>query len=109
MRKLRIMYSNLSFGVRYALAYIWTAIMVLGIVLGAKIDNTYFWIDAGALMCVILILKDKIDGLLKTLLYMNVVCFVVEILTNSIDKWSVLAIEMLILIIGPKFFREHAN
>lgn len=73
MRKLRMFYSKLDFSVRYALAYIWTAVMVIGIVLGAEVDNTYFWIVPLALIVGIFILKDKIERFLRILLMMNTV------------------------------------
>lgn len=75
MRKLRMFYSKLDFSVRYALAYIWTAVMVIGIVLGAEVDNTYFWIVPLALIVGIFILKDKIERFLRILLMMNTVFF----------------------------------
>ena len=64
MEKLRIKYSKLAFSIRYALAYIWTAIMVIGIVLGTKLNNTYFWIVPLALIIGIFILKDKLERFL---------------------------------------------
>lgn len=109
MRKLRILYSRLAFGVRYALAYIWTAIMVIGIVLGAEVDNTYFWIVPLALIVGIFILKDKIERFLRILLMMNTVFFILDILTENVDKLSVITMELMIIIIGPLFFKEHAK
>ena len=78
MRKLRMFYSKLDFSVRYALAYIWTAVMVIGIVLGAEVDNTYFWIVPLALIVGIFILKDKIERFLRILLMMNTVFFILD-------------------------------
>lgn len=109
MRKLRMFYSKLDFSVRYALAYIWTAVMVIGIVLGAEVDNTYFWIVPLALIVGIFILKDKIERFLKILLMMNTVFFILDILTENVDKLSVITMELMIIIIGPLFFKEHAN
>lgn len=109
MRKLRMFYSKLDFSVRYALAYIWTAVMVIGIVLGAEVDNTYFWIVPLALIVGIFILKDKIERFLRILLMMNTVFFILDILTENVDKWSVIAMELMIIIIGPLFFKEHAK
>ena len=109
MRKLRMFYSKLDFSVRYALAYIWTAVMVIGIVLGAEVDNTYFWIVPLALIVGIFILKDKIERFLRILLMMNTVFFILDILTENVDKWSVITMELMIIIIGPLFFKEHAN
>lgn len=109
MRKLRMFYSKLDFSVRYALAYIWTAVMVIGIVLGAEIDNTYFWIVPLALIVGIFILKDKIERFLRILLMMNTVFFILDILTENVDKLSVITMELMIIIIGPLFFKEHAK
>ncbi len=109
MRKLRMFYSKLDFSVRYALAYIWTAVMVIGIVLGAEVDNTYFWIVPLALIVGIFILKDKIERFLRILLMMNTVFFILDILTENVDKLSVITMELMIIIIGPLFFKEHAN
>lgn len=109
MRKLRMFYSKLAFGVRYALAYIWTAVMVIGIVLGAEVDNTYFWIVPLALIVGIFILKDKIERFLRILLMMNTVFFILDILTENVDKLSVITMELMIIIIGPLFFKEHAK
>lgn len=109
MRKLRMFYSKLDFSVRYALAYIWTAVMVIGIVLGAEVDNTYFWIVPLALIVGIFILKDKIERFLRILLMMNTGFFILEILTENVDKWSVITMELMIIIIGPLFFKEHAK
>ncbi len=109
MRKLRMFYSKLDFSVRYALAYIWTAVMVIGIVLGAEVDNTYFWIVPLALIVGIFILKDKIERFLRILLMMNTVFFILDILTENVDKWSVITMELMIIIIGPLFFKEHAK
>lgn len=109
MRKLRRFYSKLDFSVRYALAYIWTAVMVIGIVLGAEVDNTYFWIVPLALIVGIFILKDKIERFLRILLMMNTVFFILDILTENVDKLSVITMELMIIIIGPLFFKEHAK
>ena len=62
MRKLRMFYSKLDFSVRYALAYIWTAVMVIAIVLGAEVDSTYFWIVPLALIVEYLFLKIRLNG-----------------------------------------------
>ena len=109
MRKLRMFYSKLDFSVRYGLAYIWTAVMVIGIVLGAEVDNTYFWIVPLALIVGIFILKDKIERFLRILLMMNTVFFILDILTENVDKLSVITMELMIIIIGPLFFKEHAK
>lgn len=109
MKKIRMFYSKLDFGVRYALAYIWTAVMVIGIVLGAEVDNTYFWIVPLALIVGIFILKDKIERFLRILLMMNTVFFILDILTENVDKLSVITMELMIIIIGPLFFKEHAK
>ena len=109
MRKLRMFYSKLDFSVRYALAYIWTAVMVIGIVLGAEVDNTYFWIVPLALIVGIFILKDKIERFLRILLMMNTVFFILDILTENVDKLSVITMELMIIIIRPLFFKEHAK
>lgn len=109
MRKLRMFYSKLDFSVRYALAYIWTAVMVIGIVLGAEVDNTYFWIVPLALIVGIFILKDKIERFLRILLMMNTVFFILDILTENVDKLSVITMELMIIIIVPLFFKEHAK
>ena len=109
MRKLRMFYSKLDFSVRYALEYIWTAVMVIGIVLGAEVDNTYFWIVPLALIVGIFILKDKIERFLRILLMMNTVFFILDILTENVDKLSVITMELMIIIIGPLFFKEHAK
>ena len=109
MRKLRMFYSKLDFSVRYALAYIWTAVMVIGIVLGAEVDNTYFWIVPLALIVGIFILKDKIERFLRILLMMNTVFFILDILPENVDKLSVITMELMIIIIGPLFFKEHAK
>lgn len=109
MRKLRMFYSELDFSVRYALAYIWTAVMVIGIVLGAEVDNTYFWLVPGSIILGLFILKDKIDRVLSILLILNTGFFILEILTENVDKWSVITMELMIIIIGPLFFKEHAN
>lgn len=109
MRKLRMFYSKLDFSVRYALAYIWTAVMVIGIVLGAEVDNTYFWLVPGSIILGLFILKDKIDRVLRILLMMNTVFFILDILTENVDKLSVITMELMIIIIGPLFFKEHAK
>lgn len=109
MKKIRIAYSKLAFGVRYALAYIWTAIMVMGIAFGVKLDNTYFWLVPGSIILGLFILKDKIDRVLSILLILNTGFFILEILTENVDKWSVITMELMIIIIGPLFFKEHAK
>lgn len=109
MKKIRIAYSKLAFGVRYALAYVWTVIMVMGIAFGVKLDNTYFWLVPGSIILGLFILKDKIDRVLSILLILNTVFFILEILTENVDKWSVIAMELMIIIIGPLFFKEHAK
>lgn len=109
MKKIRIAYSKLAFGVRYALAYVWTVIMVMGIAFGVKLDNTYFWLVPGSIILGIFILKDKIDRILSILLILNTGFFILDILTENVDKWSVITMELMIIIIGPLFFKEHAN
>lgn len=109
MRKLRMFYSKLAFGVRYALAYIWTAIVVIGIAFGVEVDNTYFWIVPASIILGLFILKDKIDRVLRILLMMNTVFFILDILTENVDKLSVITMELMIIIIGPLFFKEHAK
>lgn len=109
MKKIRIAYSKLAFGVRYALAYVWTVIMVMGIAFGVKLDNTYFWLVPGSIILGLFILKDKIDRVLSILLILNTGFFIQEILTENVDKWSVITMELMIIIIGPLFFKEHAK
>ena len=109
MQKRRIAYSKLAFGVRYALAYVWTVIMVMGIAFGVKLDNTYFWLVPGSIILGLFILKDKIDRVLSILLILNTGFFILEILTENVDKWSVITMELMIIIIGPLFFKEHAK
>ena len=109
MKKIRIAYSKLAFGVRYALAYVWTVIMVMGIAFGVKLDNTYFWLVPGSIILGLFILKDKIDRVLSILLILNTGFFILEILTENVDKWSVNTMELMIIIIGPLFFKEHAK
>lgn len=109
MKKIRIAYSKLAFGVRYALAYVWTVIMVMGIAFGVKLDNTYFWLVPRSIILGLFILKDKIDRVLSILLILNTGFFILEILTENVDKWSVITMELMIIIIGPLFFKEHAK
>lgn len=109
MKKIRIAYSKLAFGVRYALAYVWTVIMVMGIAFGVKLDNTYFWLVPGSIILGLFILKDKIDRVLSILLILNTGFFILEILTENVDKLSVITMELMIIIIGPLFFKEHAK
>ena len=109
MKKIRMFYSKLDFGVRYALAYVWTVIMVMGIAFGVKLDNTYFWLVPGSIILGLFILKDKIDRVLSILLILNTGFFILEILTENVDKWSVITMELMIIIIGPLFFKEHAK
>lgn len=109
MKKIRIAYSKLAFGVRYALAYVWTVIMVMGIAFGVKLDNTYFWLVPGSIILGLFILKDKIDRVLSILLILNTGFFILEILIENVDKWSVITMELMIIIIGPLFFKEHAK
>ena len=109
MKKIRIAYSKLAFGVRYALAYVWTVIMVMGIAFGVKLDNTYFWLVPGSIILGLFILKDKIDRVLSILLILNTGFFILEIVTENVDKWSVITMELMIIIIGPLFFKEHAK
>ena len=109
MKKIRIAYSKLAFGVRYALAYVWTVIMVMGIAFGVKLDNTYFWLVPGSIILGLFILKDKIDRGLSIFLILNTGFFILEILTENVDKWSVITMELMIIIIGPLFFKEHAK
>lgn len=109
MRKIRMFYSKLDFGVRYAFAYIWTAIVVIGIAFGVEVDNTYFWIVPGSIILGLFILKDKIDRILSILLILNTGFFILDILTENVDKWSVITMELMIIIIGPLFFKEHAK
>lgn len=109
MKKIRIAYSKLAFGVRYALAYVWTVIMVMEIAFGVKLDNTYFWLVPGSIILGLFILKDKIDRVLSILLILNTGFFILEILTENVDKWSVITMELMIIIIGPLFFKEHAK
>ena len=109
MKKIRIAYSKLAFGVRYALAYVWTVIMVMGIAFGVKLDNTYFWLVPGSIILGLFILKDKIDRVLSILQILNTGFFILEILTENVDKWSVITMELMIIIIGPLFFKEHAK
>lgn len=109
MKKIRIAYSKLAFGVRYALAYVWTVIMVMGIAFGVKLDNTYFWLVPGSIILGLFILKDKIDRVLSILMILNTGFFILEILTENVDKWSVITMELMIIIIGPLFFKEHAK
>lgn len=109
MKKIRMFYSKLAFGVRYALAYVWTVIMVMGIAFGVKLDNTYFWLVPGSIILGLFILKDKIDRVLSILLILNTGFFILEILTENVDKWSVITMELMIIIIGPLFFKEHAK
>ena len=109
MKKIRIAYSKLAFGVRYALAYVWTVIMVMGIAFGVKLDNTYFWLVPGSIILGLFILKDKIDRVLSILLILNTGFFILEILTENVDKWSVITMELMIIIIGPLLFKEHAK
>lgn len=109
MKKIRIAYSKLAFGVRYALAYVWTVIMVMGIAFGVKLDNTYFWLVPWSIILGLFILKDKIDRVLSILLILNTGFFILEILTENVDKWSVITMELMIIIIGPLFFKEHAK
>ena len=109
MKKIRIAYSKLAFGVRYALAYVWTVNMVMGIAFGVKLDNTYFWLVPGSIILGLFILKDKIDRGWSILLILNTGFFILEILTENVDKWSVITMELMIIIIGPLFFKEHAK
>ena len=109
MKKIRIAYSKLAFGVRYALAYVWTVIMVMGIAFGVKLDNTYFWLVPGSIILGLFILKDKIDRVLSILLILNTGFFILDILTENVDKLSVITMELMIIIIGPLFFKEHAK
>ena len=95
MKKIRIAYSKLAFGVRYALAYVWTVIMVMGIAFGVKLDNTYFWLVPGSIILGLFILKDKIDRVLRILLMMNTVFFILDILTENVDKLSVITMELM--------------
>lgn len=109
MKKIRMFYSKLAFGVRDALAYIWTAIMVIGIAFVVKLDNKYFWIVPIALIVGILIVKDRLERFLAILLMLNTGFFILDILTENVDKWSVITMELMIIIIGPLFFKEHAK
>ena len=83
--------------------------MVMGIAFGVKLDNTYFWLVPGSIILGLFILKDKIDRVLSILLILNTGFFILEILTENVDKWSVIAMELMIIIIGPLFFKEHAK
>ncbi len=80
-----------------------------GMAWGVEVDNTYFWIVPGSIILGIFILKDKIDRILSILLILNTGFFILDILTENVDKWSVITMELMIIIIGPLFFKEHAK
>lgn len=109
MKKIRISFERLSFNTRYAVSYIWTAISIVAIFLGAKFDTNYFWIVPA--MCIIawMLFADEMSRLLSTILAIDISLVIIAIATHNVSIGNILTMEIVIIILGPLFFKEHAK
>lgn len=109
MRRLRIGFAKLSFNVKYALAYVWTAISVVAIFLGAKTDINYFWIIPAMCSIALWLFKDKISRFLSIILAIDIALVILTIATKNISMGNIITMEIIIVVLGPLFFKEHAS
>ena len=91
------------------MSYIWTAISIVAIFLGAKFDTNYFWIVPA--MCIIawMLFADEMSRLLSTILAIDIGLVIIAIATHNVSIGNILTMEIVIIILGPLFFKEHAN
>lgn len=109
MKKLRTKFYGLSFTIRYVIAYLWTALAILSLLFGAICEYKYFWGIPVLMLIALVIEKDQLDIFIKGIMVMDMVFWMLDIFSRDMNIFTILAIEVLIIILGPIFFKEHAD
>ena len=109
MEKIRTNFNGLIFSTKYMLSYIWTAIALIAIFIGVKI-NISFLIIVPIISCTMLIvLKKQFTRFMKITMQMYLIFTTIDIITQEVSIMTILLLELVIITIGPAFFVERAR
>lgn len=109
MEKIRTNFNGVTFWIKYMLSYIWTAIALIAIFIGVKI-NIGFLIIVPIISCAMLIvLKKKFTMGIKIIMQMYLIFTTIDIIAQDVSIMTILLLELVIIIIGPAFFVERAR
>lgn len=108
-RRIRIRFYELDFETRYAISFVWAGLVVLGLLLGATSENTYFLMIPVVMLFALIIGYKRMRFFTKFVIISQMLLLVSDVITNQIDIMRIIMIELLIFIVGPIFFEEHAD
>lgn len=109
MEKLRTNFNGLTFWTKYMLSYIWTAVALIAILIGVKINWAYLIIVPIISFSMLIVLKKKFTIVTKIIMLMYLIFTTIDIITQDISIGTILLLEVVIIIIGPAFFVERAK
>ena len=105
-RRIRIRFYELDFETRYAISFVWAGLVVLGLLLGATSENTYFLMIPVVMLFALIIGYKRMRFFTKFVIISQMLLLVSDVITNQIDIMRIIMIELLIFIVGPIFFRR---
>lgn len=108
-RKIRIKFFELDFEIRYLISFVWAGLVVLGLLLGATHENSYFLMIPVVMLFALIIGYKRMGFFTKFVIISQMLLLVSDVITNQIDIMRIIMIELLIFIVGPIFFEEHAD
>lgn len=108
-RKIRIRFYSLDFETRYAISFVWTGLAILGLLFGATYENSYFLMIPVLMLFALVIGYKRMGFFLKFITISQMLFLVSDVITNQIDIMRIIMIELLIVLVGPIFFEEHAD
>lgn len=109
MEKMRTNFNGLTFGTKYMLSYIWTAVALIAIFIGVKINFSFLIIVPIISYAMLIVLKKKFTIVMKITMQMYLIFTTIDIVTKDVSIMTILLLELVIITIGPAFFVERAR
>lgn len=109
MAKLRTKFYKLNVNIGIVLAYVWTFAAIAGIALGAMVDNLYFLAIPVLMLIPLEVGKTRMSFLFRMWVIIGMIGLILDVATKDIGRFTIYASELIIILVGPVFFKEHAS
>ena len=109
MERIRTNFNELTFWTKYMLSYIWTAIALMAMFIGVKINIGYLIIVPIISWGMLIVLKKQFTSFTKIIMQIYLIITSIDIITQDVSIITMLLLELVIITIGPAFFVERAK
>lgn len=109
MTKLRTKFYTISFTARFIMSLVWTFAALLCILGGVKVDRIIL-LGIPVLMLIALIIgKNRMRRPFRIWVIAGMMILFFDVIANAVDIYTVIVQEIIIILVGPVFFKEHAK